>query len=161
MSALQDLVADFEPETLVSAQSESVEARRNPVARARAWFGSLKLANKVRLILGTYSALVVVFCLVMVVGLANLYTRVETSAMTPASARSDATNAACNGSDGSATPDILDHLVDSPLGAVLYIDAAKAGQVIAGQDLELRLLAYPHEIYGTLSATVTSVSPEK
>ncbi len=80
MSALQDLVADFEPETDVSPQAENGQARRNPIARARAWFGSLKLANKVRLILGTYSALVVVFCLIMVVGLANLYTRIETSA---------------------------------------------------------------------------------
>lgn len=80
MSALQDLVADFEPETHVSPQAENGQARRNPIARARAWFGSLKLANKVRLILGTYSALVVVFCLIMVVGLANLYTRIETSA---------------------------------------------------------------------------------
>ena len=46
----------------------------------------------------------------------------------------------------------------SPLDAYLYVGADHAGFIEAGQHVELQLHAFPHEIYGTQTAIVTSVS---
>lgn len=46
----------------------------------------------------------------------------------------------------------------SPLEAYLYVGADHAGFIEAGQHVELQLQAFPHEIYGTQTAIVTSVS---
>ncbi len=46
----------------------------------------------------------------------------------------------------------------SRLEAYLYVSADDAGFVAAGQRVELQLLAFPHELYGTQTAIVTSVS---
>jgi membrane fusion protein len=44
------------------------------------------------------------------------------------------------------------------LEAWLYLSSAKAGFLRAGQLVELRLDAYPHQLFGTSSAVITSVS---
>jgi len=44
------------------------------------------------------------------------------------------------------------------LEAWLYLPSDKAGQLKAGQSVQLRLDAYPHEMFGTLTAVVTEVS---
>jgi membrane fusion protein len=44
------------------------------------------------------------------------------------------------------------------LEAWLYLSSAKAGFLRTGQVVELRLDAYPHQLFGTSSAVVTSVS---
>jgi membrane fusion protein len=44
------------------------------------------------------------------------------------------------------------------LEAWLYLPSAKAGFLQAGQVVQLRLQAYPHQLFGTSSAVVTSVS---
>ncbi len=46
----------------------------------------------------------------------------------------------------------------SPLEAWLYLPSDKAGQLRAGQPVQLRLDAYPHEMFGTLTAVVSEVS---
>ena len=46
----------------------------------------------------------------------------------------------------------------SRLEAYLYIGADDAGFIEAGQHVELQLQAFPHELYGTQTAIVTSVS---
>ena len=48
---------------------------------------------------------------------------------------------------------------DSRLEAWLYVPSDKAGQLRAGQAVQLRLDAYPHEMFGTISAVVSQVSP--
>ena len=48
--------------------------------------------------------------------------------------------------------------VDSELEAWLYLPSGKAGQLRAGQKVQLRLDAYPHEMFGTISAVVSNVS---
>ncbi len=48
--------------------------------------------------------------------------------------------------------------VESELEAWLYLPSGKAGQLKAGQKVQLRLDAYPHELFGTISAVVSSVS---
>ncbi len=48
---------------------------------------------------------------------------------------------------------------DSRLEAWLYLPSDKAGQLRAGQAVQLRLDAYPHEMFGTISAVVSQVSP--
>ena len=48
--------------------------------------------------------------------------------------------------------------VDSELEAWLYLPSGKAGQLRAGQKVQLQLDAYPHEMFGTISAVVTNVS---
>lgn len=45
-----------------------------------------------------------------------------------------------------------------PLEARLYISADNAAMIRAGQRVELQLRAYPHQLFGTQSAIVTSVS---
>lgn len=47
---------------------------------------------------------------------------------------------------------------DGQLEAWLYLPSGKAGQLRAGQTVQLRLDAYPHELFGTLSAVVSKVS---
>lgn len=47
---------------------------------------------------------------------------------------------------------------DGRLEAWLYLPTDKAGQLQAGQAVQLRLDAYPHEMFGTLTAEVSSVS---
>ncbi len=47
---------------------------------------------------------------------------------------------------------------DSRLEAWLYLPSDKAGQLRAGQAVQLRLDAYPHEMFGTISAVVYQVS---
>ena len=79
MSALQELVADFQPDEPVAPKAPIGDLRRNPIARAQAWFGSLKLANKVRAILGTFCVLIVAIAIVLVVGLGTLYSRIDTN----------------------------------------------------------------------------------
>lgn len=44
------------------------------------------------------------------------------------------------------------------LEAWLYLPSDKAGQLKAGQSVQLRLDAYPHEMFGTLTAVVSKVS---
>ena len=44
------------------------------------------------------------------------------------------------------------------LEAWLYLPSDKAGQLKAGQSVQLRLDAYPHEMFGTLTAVVSEVS---
>ena len=46
----------------------------------------------------------------------------------------------------------------SRLEAYLYVGADDAGFIQAGQHVELQLQAFPHELYGTQTAIVTSVS---
>ena len=48
--------------------------------------------------------------------------------------------------------------VESELEAWLYLPSGKAGQLKAGQKVQLRLDAYPHEMFGTISAVVSDVS---
>jgi membrane fusion protein len=47
---------------------------------------------------------------------------------------------------------------DGRLEAWLYLPSGKAGQLSAGQSVQLRLDAYPHEMFGTLTAVVSRVS---
>ena len=47
---------------------------------------------------------------------------------------------------------------ESRLEAWLYLPSDKAGQLRAGQPVQLRLDAYPHEMFGTISAVVSKVS---
>lgn len=47
---------------------------------------------------------------------------------------------------------------DSRLEAWLYLPSARAGQLKAGQAVQLRLDAYPHEMFGTITAVVSRVS---
>lgn len=47
---------------------------------------------------------------------------------------------------------------DGRLEAWLYLPSDKAGQLRAGQPVQLRLDAYPHEMFGTLTAVVSKVS---
>ncbi len=47
---------------------------------------------------------------------------------------------------------------ESRLEAWLYLPSDKAGQLRAGQAVQLRLDAYPHEMFGTISAVVSQVS---
>jgi len=47
---------------------------------------------------------------------------------------------------------------DGRLEAWLYLPSDKAGQLKAGQSVQLRLDAYPHEMFGTLTAVVSNVS---
>jgi membrane fusion protein len=50
------------------------------------------------------------------------------------------------------------HAVDARLQAWLYLSSADAGQLQTGQEVELRLDAYPYQMFGTQSATVTAIS---
>jgi membrane fusion protein len=45
-----------------------------------------------------------------------------------------------------------------PLQARLYVSADNAAMIFEGQHAELRLRAYPKELFGTLAATVTSIA---
>jgi membrane fusion protein len=47
---------------------------------------------------------------------------------------------------------------DGRLEAWLYLPSDKAGQLKAGQSVQLRLDAYPHEMFGTLTAVISRVS---
>jgi len=47
---------------------------------------------------------------------------------------------------------------DAPLQAWLYLSSADAGSLQAGQQVELRLDAFPHQMFGTQSASVTAIS---
>ena len=47
---------------------------------------------------------------------------------------------------------------DEPLEARLYVAADNAAMIFEGQRVELRLRAYPKELFGTLAATVTSIA---
>lgn len=47
---------------------------------------------------------------------------------------------------------------DSELFAYIYISADDSGRVRRGQALDMRLRAYPYQLYGTLSATVVEVA---
>jgi len=44
------------------------------------------------------------------------------------------------------------------LEAYLYVSADNAGMIELGQAVELQLRAYPHQLFGTHTATITSVS---
>jgi len=44
------------------------------------------------------------------------------------------------------------------LQAYLYVSADNAGMIRSGQSVELQLRAYPHQLFGTQRATITSVS---
>ena len=50
------------------------------------------------------------------------------------------------------------YTAESRLEAWLYLPSDKAGQLRAGQTVQLRLDAYPHEMFGTISAIVSEVS---
>lgn len=47
---------------------------------------------------------------------------------------------------------------DDHLQAYLYVSADNAGMIRSGQSVELQLRAYPHQLFGTQSAIITSVS---
>ena len=47
---------------------------------------------------------------------------------------------------------------ESELSAYIYIGADKAGRVRPGDNVELKLEAFPYQTYGTLSSVVLSVS---
>lgn len=47
---------------------------------------------------------------------------------------------------------------EGPLEAWLYLPSGKAGQLREGQTVQLRLDAYPHQMFGTLGAVVSQVS---
>jgi len=47
---------------------------------------------------------------------------------------------------------------DDQLQAYLYVSADNAGMIRLGQSVELRLRAYPHQLFGTQTAVITSVS---
>ena len=51
------------------------------------------------------------------------------------------------------------HDPDSRIEARLYLSPDNAGMIAPGQHVELQLKAYPHQLYGTLTAIVESVSP--
>jgi membrane fusion protein len=46
----------------------------------------------------------------------------------------------------------------SDLEAWLYLSSANAGLLRAGQEVQLRLDSYPHQMFGTLPATIASIS---
>ena len=50
------------------------------------------------------------------------------------------------------------HDPDSRIEARLYLDPAEAGRITRGQRVEVRISAFPHELYGTLSGVVESIS---
>ncbi|MEX2495879.1 MAG: HlyD family efflux transporter periplasmic adaptor subunit [Woeseia sp.] len=50
------------------------------------------------------------------------------------------------------------HKKDAQLEAWLYLSSTNAGSLQAGQAVELRLDAYPHQMFGTQRATVASIS---
>ena len=50
------------------------------------------------------------------------------------------------------------HDPDSRIEARLYLDPAEAGRIARGQRVEVRVSAFPHEVYGTLSGVVESIS---
>lgn len=50
------------------------------------------------------------------------------------------------------------HPIDAALQAWLYLPSANAGFLRPGQEVELRLDAYPHQMFGTQSATIASIS---
>ena len=50
------------------------------------------------------------------------------------------------------------HDDNDPLEARLYVSADNAAMISTGQRVELQLRAYPHELFGTQSAVVTTVS---
>jgi membrane fusion protein len=47
---------------------------------------------------------------------------------------------------------------ESDLEAWLYLSSANAGLIRAGQEVQLRLDSYPHQMFGTLPATVATIS---
>lgn len=47
---------------------------------------------------------------------------------------------------------------DPELEAWLYLSSANAGLLRTGQEVQLRLDSYPHQMFGTLPATITSIS---
>jgi membrane fusion protein len=47
---------------------------------------------------------------------------------------------------------------DSELFAYIYVSADDSGRVSRGQAIDLRLHAYPYQLYGTLSATIVEVA---
>ena len=47
---------------------------------------------------------------------------------------------------------------ESDLEAWLYLPSANAGLLRAGQEVQLRLDSYPHQMFGTLPATIASIS---
>lgn len=47
---------------------------------------------------------------------------------------------------------------DSDLEAWLYLSSSNAGLLRAGQEVQLRLDSYPHQMFGTLPATIASIS---
>ena len=50
------------------------------------------------------------------------------------------------------------HRGEATLQAWLYLPSANAGLLEEGQEVELRLDAWPHQMYGTRSATIVSIS---
>ena len=42
--------------------------------------------------------------------------------------------------------------------AWLYVSAQEAGQLQSGQEIEIRLDAYPHQLFGTVTATISTVT---
>jgi membrane fusion protein len=47
---------------------------------------------------------------------------------------------------------------ESRLEARLFLSPDNAGMISVGQQVELQLKAYPHQVFGTQSAVVTSIS---
>ena len=51
------------------------------------------------------------------------------------------------------------HEPSSPVGVRLYVPASQAGRVRPGQEVRLKLAAFPEQLYGVQTATVTAISP--
>src|SRR5690606_8475361 len=47
---------------------------------------------------------------------------------------------------------------EADLEAWLYLSSANAGLLRTGQEVQLRLDSYPHQMFGTLPATIASIS---
>lgn len=80
MSAIEHVAKELQAEVEVAAPEEFVSEPRGAIARAKAWFGGLKLANKVRTIVGTFLGLIIVVAIVLTVGLSDLYDRANVEA---------------------------------------------------------------------------------
>ena len=77
MSAIEHVAKELQAEAEVAAPEGFVTEPRGAAARATGWFGGLKLASKVRTIVGTFFGLVVIVAIVLTVGLSELYERTQ------------------------------------------------------------------------------------
>lgn len=77
MSAIEDLAKQLQADADPINEGEAPITSRNPVRYTQAWFSGLHLANKVRVILGSFVGLLAVMGLILGVGLSSLYERTK------------------------------------------------------------------------------------